>query len=54
MAKAKPKDTKIEVRLPVRLKAAAMAATAEKRGGLSALVRELLAAWLKQRKTGQG
>ncbi len=47
---AKAKDAKIEVRLPTHLKAAAMAATAEKRGGLSSLVRELLVEWLAQQK----
>ena len=42
------KDEEIKVRLPADLKAEAMKATSEKRGGVSALVRELLMTWLAQ------
>jgi hypothetical protein len=44
------KDDVLKIRLPADLKAAAMAASAEKRGGLSQVIRELLAAWLQSRK----
>lgn len=41
------KDDSVKVRLPAKLKKDAMKASADKRGGLSQVVRELLAAWLK-------
>lgn len=42
-------DSKLIIRLPADLKAAAMRASAEKRGGLSRVVRELLTAWLQKK-----
>ena len=47
---AEKNDDKLIIRLPAGTKKAAMAATAQKRGGLSALVRELLTVWLAQQK----
>jgi hypothetical protein len=44
------KNDEIKVRLPANLKAEAMKATQERRGGISALVRELLVIWLAQQK----
>lgn len=44
------KDDELKIRLPAGLKAEAMKATSEKRGGVSALVRELLVIWLAQQK----
>ena len=43
-------DRKFQVRLPSDLKAAALAASLDKRGGLSGVIRELRAAWLARRK----
>ncbi len=47
---AEKNDDKLIIRLPAVTKKAVMTATAQKRGGASALVRELLAAWLAQQK----
>lgn len=40
-------EASLKVRLPPKLKTAAMRAASDKRGGLSQVIRELLADWLK-------
>jgi len=44
------KTARIQLVLPKELKAAAMEASKDKRGGLSQVIRELLAAWLAGQK----
>lgn len=41
---------KLDIRLSEKLKAEALAASQEIRGGLSRVVRDLLAAWLEKQK----
>jgi hypothetical protein len=43
-------DDKLIIRLPANLKAEVMKATKAKRGGVSALVRELLTTWVAGQK----